>query len=241
MHGHADFQNVIKPVVKRSFQPTRVEMLPLAMRQAAGGRRQAAQTMTTGRPGPVNLDIPYNLFQEEAEVQREPAGNAFGKRRSGASLEDVATVTDWLLSAERPVIFIGHGVALSEASEELAALARGLGAPVISSPNGTGCLDMTDPLSLGFIGHNGAYQAGRHADLVLAIGTRFDDRSASSWKPGYSWNFPVTKLVHVDLDHGELGRNYQPELAILADARAFLRQLLAELEGRNSLQPRYSG
>lgn len=236
MHHHADFNNVIKPVVKRSFQPSRVEMLPLAMRQAAA-------TMTTGRPGPVNLDIPYNLFQEEAEVQREPAGSAFGKRRSGASLEDVTTVVDWLLGAERPVIFIGHGVALSEASEELTALARGLGVPVISSPNGMGCLDMEDPLSLGFIGRNGAYQAneaGRHADLVLAIGARFDDRSASSWKPGYSWNFPQTKLVHVDLDHGELGRNYPPDLPILADARAFLRQVLVALERRNALTPRYA-
>src|SRR3546814_19199118 len=78
-----------------------------------------------------------------------------------------------------------------------------------------GCLDMRDGLSLGFIGRNGAYpanQAGRHADLVLAVGARFDDRSASSWKPGYSWNFPTTKLVHVDVDHQEIGRNYSPDL-----------------------------
>jgi acetolactate synthase I/II/III large subunit len=92
---------------------------------------------------------------------------------------------------------------------------------------------MDDPLSLGFIGRNGAYpanQAGRHADLVIAIGARFDDRSASSWLPGYSWNFPHSKLIHVDVDHAELGRNYVPDLGILADARTFLAQLLAEIE-----------
>ena len=235
MHHHADFNSVIKPVVKRSFQPTRVEMLPLAMRQAAA-------TMTTGRPGPVNIDIPYNLFQEEAEVEREPKGSAFGQRRPGANPEDVATVTDWLMTAKRPVIFIGHGVTLSEASEELTALAKGMGIPVISSPNGMGCIDMEDPLSLCFIGRNGDYaanQAGRHSDLVIAIGARFDDRSASSWKPGYSWNFPKTKLVHVDLDHGELGRNYQPDLPILADARAFLRQILTSLESKGALKPSF--
>ena len=91
--------------------------------------------------------------------------------------------------------------------------------PVISSPNGMGCLDMTDPLSLGFIGRNGAFpanEAGRHADLVIAIGERFDDRSASSWLPGYSWNFPHSKLIHVDLDPAELGRNYPPDLGVLA-------------------------
>jgi acetolactate synthase-1/2/3 large subunit len=100
-----------------------------------------------------------------------------------------------------------------------------------------GCLDMTDDLSLGFIGRNGAYpanQAGRHADLVIAVGARFDDRSASSWIPGYSWNFPETKLIHVDVDHSELGRNYPPTLAILADARTFLRQVLGEIEQRSS-------
>lgn len=227
-HHQADFNNVIKPVVKRSFQPTRVEMLPLAL-------RQAATTMTTGRPGPVNVDIPYNLFQEYADVKEEAPWNGFNSRRNGASNEDIAQVIEWLLAAERPVLFIGHGVTLSEAGEELVALARRLSIPVISSPNGMGNMPMGDELSLGFIGRNGAYasnQAGRHADLVLAIGARFDDRSASSWKPGYSWNFPTTKLIHVDLDHGELGRNYPPDLAILADARSFLRQVLAELDRR---------
>src|SRR3546814_536610 len=169
----ADFNNVIKPVVKRSFQPTRVEMLPLAL-------RQAATTMTSGRPGPVNLDVPYNLFQESAEVADEPVGGGVNRRRSGASPADVVQVADWLLAAERPAFFIGHGVTLSEAGPELTALAQHLSVPVISSPNGMGCLDMRDGLSLGFIGRNGAYpanQAGRHADLVLAVGARFDDRS----------------------------------------------------------------
>jgi acetolactate synthase I/II/III large subunit len=213
-HHQADFNNVIKPVVKRSFQPTRVEMLPLAL-------RQAATTMTSGRPGPVNLDVPYNLFQESADVRDEPAWHGFNARRSGASEADLATAVDWLLAAERPVMFIGHGVTLSEAGDELTALARRLSIPVISSPNGMGCIDMRDELSLGFIGRNGAFpanQAGRHADLVLAIGARFDDRSASSWMPGYSWNFPSTRLIHVDVDHAEIGRNYAPDLGILADA-----------------------
>jgi acetolactate synthase-1/2/3 large subunit len=236
-HHQADFNNVIKPVVKRSFQPTRVEMLPLAL-------RQAATTMTSGRPGPVNVDIPYNLFMESGEVTEEPAWNGFNARRSGASEGDVAQALDWLLAAERPVIFIGHGVALSEAEEELTTLARRLSIPVISSPNGMGCVHMGDDLSLGFIGRNGAYpanQAGRHADLVLAIGARFDDRSASSWMPGYSWNFPKTKLIHVDLDHAEIGRNYPPDMGILADAKAFLTQLLTELDRRGVGEARLRG
>lgn len=228
-HYQADFPNIIRPVVKRAFQPTRVEQLPLMM-------RQAVTTMTSGRPGPVNVDIPFDLFQEEAEIEGEPTWDGFNLRRSGAAPEDVAAVIDMLLTAKRPVLFVGHGVTLSEAGSELTELARWLGVPVISSPNGMGTIDMTDPLSLGFIGRNGAFpanQAGRYTDLVLAIGARFDDRSSSSWLPGYSWNFPASKLVHVDVDHGELGRNYVPDLGILADARTFLRQLLGELQSRS--------
>ena len=227
-HNQADFPNVIRPVVKRSFQPSRVEMLPLAL-------RQAVTTMTSGRPGPVNVDIPFNLFQEEADVQPEAAWDGFHLRRSGASPEDIQRTLDMLLQANCPVIFIGHGVTLSEASKELTEFAHALQIPVISSPNGMGCLDMTDPLSLGFIGRNGAYpanQAGRHTDLVLALGARFDDRSSSSWMPGYSWNFPHSKLIHVDVDHAEIGRNYAPDLGVLADARVFLAQLLGELSRR---------
>ncbi|MGB3746026.1 MAG: thiamine pyrophosphate-binding protein [Xanthobacteraceae bacterium] len=225
-HYQADFVNIVRPVVKRSFQPTRVDMLPLAL-------RQAMTAMLTGRPGPVNLDVPFNVFQEEDEVEVPAAAPPLNAQRSGASPEEVSRALAMILAARRPVIFIGHGVTLSEASRELTEFTKTLGIPVISSPNGMGCIDMADPLSLGFIGRNGAFpanEAGRRADLVIAIGARFDDRSASSWLPGYSWNFPNTKLIHVDIDPTELGRNYPPDLALVADARTFLRQLLTELE-----------
>jgi acetolactate synthase-1/2/3 large subunit len=228
-HFQADFVNIVRPVVKRSWQPTRVDMLPLAL-------RQAMTTMLSGRPGPVNIDVPFNVFQEEDDVAVPPPAPPLNAQRSGASPDEIAVALDMILAAERPVIFIGHGVTLSEASAELTSFVRKLNIPVISSPNGMGCLDMCDPLSLGFIGRNGAYpanEAGRRADLVIAIGARFDDRSASSWMPGYSWNFPHTRLIHVDLDPAELGRNYPPDLGLLADARTFLRQLLSDLDRRN--------
>ncbi|HEY0223747.1 MAG TPA: thiamine pyrophosphate-binding protein, partial [Pseudolabrys sp.] len=216
------------PVVKRSWQPTRVDMLPLAL-------RQATTTMLSGRPGPVNVDVPFNVFQEEDDVDRPLPGPPLNAQRSGASPEEIAACIAMVLAARQPVIFVGHGVTLSEASKELTELVHRLQIPVISSPNGMGTLDMNDPLSLGFIGRNGAYpanEAGRRADVVIAIGARFDDRSASSWLPGYSWNFPSTKLIHIDLDPAELGRNYPPDIAILADARTYIRQLLTELERR---------
>ena len=228
-HFQADFPNIIRPVVKRSFQPTRVDMLPLAL-------RQATTTMLSGRPGPVNLDVPFNVFQEEDDIEMPQPSPALNAQRSGASPDEIAACLDLILISKRPVLFVGHGVTLSEASRELTEFAHRFQIPVISSPNGMGTLDMADPLSLGFIGRNGAYpanEAGRRADVVIAIGARFDDRSASSWMPGYSWNFPRTKLIHVDVDAAEIGRNYPPDIGVLADARTFLRQLLAEIDQRN--------
>jgi len=227
-HNQADFAQVIRPVVKRAFQPTRVDMLPLAL-------RQGLDTMVTGRPGPVNLDIPYNVFQEEADVAPPPASHLGRSHRPAASAADVSGVLALLASAAKPVFFIGHGVTLAEAGPELTALQQRLRIPVITSPNGMGCVPTDDALTLGFIGRNGAWpanQAGRHADLVITVGTRFDDRSSSSWHQGYSWNFPTTKLIHVDIDPQELGRNYPTTLGIVADAKTFLQQLLAALSDR---------
>lgn len=226
-HNQADFASVMRPVVKRSFQPSRVDMLPLAL-------RQSMDTMVTGRPGPVNLDIPYNVFQEEADVAMPPRSHLDTCHRPAASPEDISEAVRLIRQARRPIFFIGQGTTLSEAEKEITECARRYGIPVVSSPNGMGCFPMDDALSLGFIGRNGAYpanQAGRHADLVITVGTRFDDRSSSTWQPGYSWNFPASKLIHVDIDPQEIGRNYAPDLGIIADARTFLRQLIERLAG----------
>lgn len=233
-HNQADFAQVLRPVVKRAFQPTRVDMLPLAL-------RQAMDTMVTGRPGPVNLDIPYNVYQEEDDVDLPPHAHTHGSHRPGASQEDVNRTLEMLAQSHRPVLFIGHGATLSEAGPDITVLAERLGIPVITSPNGMGCIRGDHPLALGFIGRNGAYpanEAGRRSDLVITLGTRFDDRSASSWQVGYSWNFPKTRLVHVDIDPQELGRNYAPDLGIIADIQVFTRQLLLALDLRSTLEAR---
>lgn len=231
-HNQADFAQVLRPVVKRSFQPTRVDMLPLAL-------RQGFNTMLTGRPGPVNLDIPYNVFQEEDEVETPAYAHTFGSHRPAASESDLAQAIALLADSRRPVFFIGQGTTLSGAGAVLSELQATLGIPVITSPNGMGCVPADNPLTLGFIGRNGAYpanQAGRHADLVICVGTRFDDRSSSTWKTGYSWNFPSTKLIQVDLDPAEIGRNYPPTLGLVADARTFCEQLQGAIQRHGSIR-----
>src|SRR5512137_2553150 len=108
-HNQADFPAVLRPVVKRGYQPYRPEMLPLML-------RQAYTTMLSGRPGPVNVDVPFNVFQEEDDVELPPPAPPLNTQRSGASPEEIAGALDMILKAERPVIFIGHGVTLSEGS-----------------------------------------------------------------------------------------------------------------------------
>jgi acetolactate synthase-1/2/3 large subunit len=231
-HFQADFPSVIRPYVKRSWQPTRADMLPTALRQAFA-------TMLGGRPGPVNLDVPFNVFKEpaEADVPEPGAWRAGISSRSGGEPATIRRAAELLRDARRPLVYVGHGVTLSEGAAELTELARRQRIPVIFSPNGLGTLPMTDPLALGFVGRNGVFhanEAARTCDVLLAIGVRFDDRSSSSWIPGYSFNIPPTRLIHVDIDAEEIGRNYPVQVGIVGDARTVLRQLLGAAEAVGS-------
>ena len=138
-----------------------------------------------------------------------------------------------LLNAERPVIFVGQAVRHGGAAEELLKLAERLQIPVAASMSGLGAIDTHHPLALGMVARGGHYQANhatRQADVLLSLAARFDDRTSSSWIPGYSFTIPPTKLIHVDIDPDEIGRNYPVALGLMADTRTFLRQVLAELD-----------
>ena len=213
----------MRPYVKRSFQASRAEQLPLMM-------RQAFSTMLQGRPGPVHLDVPLNVFVESTEAEiPEPAHWRHGVSSLGAADPNaIVAAVDLLLLAERPVIVAGHGVELAGASRVLARVAEEFRIPVAHTPAGAGVFDARSPLSLGATGRDGtslANQATRTADVILALGTRFDDRATSSWLPGYTYRIPPTKLIHVDIDPQEIGRNYPPAIGIVGDARLVLEQI----------------
>ncbi len=232
-HYQADFPSTVRAYCKRVFQPTRGEMVPLAV-------RQAWKTMVTGRPGPVVLDVPFDVFREAAaeETPKPEEWSANISCRCGADPEGVTKAVDMLLAAERPVILIGQGVKYGGAAADLKALAEKLDIPVAWSASGTGGIDSSHRLALGLVARNGPYQANhaaRQADVLLALGVRFDDRTSSSWLPGYSFTIPPTKLIHVDIDPDEIGRNYPVALGLMADVRTFLRQILGELDARKGV------
>ena len=228
----ADFPSVIRTYVKRSFQPTRVEMLPLTL-------RQAFSVMTSGRYGPVNLDVPFDVFQEGMNLDAPvaPSKSSRGARPAQADAEAVSNAVDLLLSARRPLILAGKGALLSEASDPLAELASTLDIPVVTTPDGKGVIDERHHLSLGACGRNGtlpATQAARCCDVLLALGASFDDRATSSWLPGVTFAIPPTKLIQVDVAPEEIGRNYDVEIGIVGNEKAVIGQLLREAGARLS-------
>lgn len=231
-HYQADFPSTVRAYCKRVFQPTTAAQLPVAV-------RQAWKTMVTGRPGPVVLDVPFDIFNEPIaeETPRPEDWNANISCRCGADPEGVSKAADMLLKAQKPVILVGQGIRYGGATRELLALAERLRIPVACSASGIGAIDSSHPLALGLVARNGTYQANhaaRQADVLLALGVRFDDRTSSSWLPGYSFTIPPTRLIHVDIDPDEIARNYPVALGLMADVRTFLRQLLAELDRRES-------
>jgi acetolactate synthase-1/2/3 large subunit len=237
-HYQADFPSTVRAYCKRVFQPTRGDMVALAV-------RQAWKTMITGRPGPVVLDVPFDIFKEAAaeETPKPEEWNANISSRCGADPEGVTRAVDMLLAAERPVILVGQGVRYGGASADLVALAERLNIPVAASASGLGAIPSEHPLALGLVSRGGVYHANhaaRQADVLLALGVRFDDRTSSSWMPGYSFTIPPTKLIHVDIDPDEIARNYPVSLGLMADVRTFLRQVLGELDRRRDIEARAS-
>ncbi len=226
-----DFPSVIRPYVKRSFQPTRADMVPLAMKQAFG-------LLRTGRPGPVNIDVPLDVFQEETTLP-VPDPDPVVYQRSPGDPEGLRKALERLMSAQRPVILCGQGVLLSEATDELLEFVKVMRIPVVTSPNGKGSIDEGHDLALGPIGRNGTYaanEATKNADVMLALGCSFADRTTSAWIEGYTLNIPPTMLIQVDIDPVEIGRNYPTAIGIIADAKAALTALTAL--ARSGLGPR---
>jgi acetolactate synthase-1/2/3 large subunit len=223
----ADNPRIFEPVVKEWWQPSRVDELPFVL-------HRAWNAMSTGRPGPVLLDVPMDVQAELAEVRiPDPeAREARGRPRPDAT--EVERAAALLSRARRPVIVAGGGVIGADATAELGALAERLGAPVVTTWNGKGAIDETHPLAGQTIGDTGSTignALAANADVILSVGCRFVDWSASSWRAGVTFTIPPTKLIQLDIDAREIGKNYPVSVPLLGDARAGLSDLLAAVGG----------
>ncbi len=230
----ADNPRVFEPVVKEWWTPSRADELPFVL-------HRAWNQMRTGRPGPVLLDIPMDVQAEMAEVRipEADAREARGRPRPDAAL--VERAARLLAGAKRPVIVAGGGVIGADATAELRALAERLGAPVVTTWMGKGAIDETHPLAGQTIGDTGSTignTLSASADVVLAVGCRFTDWSASSWREGVTFSIPPAELIHLDVDAREIGKNYPVAVPLLGDAKAGLADLLDAL-GRGAAATDY--
>ena len=221
----ADNPRIFEPVVKEWWQPSRVDELPFVL-------HRAWNAMTTGRPGPVLLDVPMDVQAEAAEVTLPEADERTAHGRPRPDADAVERVARLLADARRPVIVAGGGVISAEATAELRALAERVGAPVVTTWNGKGAIDETHPLAGQTIGDTGSTignALSSSADVILSIGCRFVDWSASSWRKGVTFAIPPTQLIQLEIDEREIGKNYPVAVPLVGDARSGLRDLLDAL------------
>ena len=226
LHQDADQFQIFRPFCKRVYRVDRVEDLPRIM-------ERAFHLAQAGRPGPVLVDVPMDIFSADLAVdafQQVPAVMA----RPTVDASTVTRIVEALASAERPILYAGGGVLSARATSELAALAEALEVPVAHTLMGKGCLRDDHPLLLGQTGFWGtpiSNEKCRTADLIVAVGTRLAEANSSSWDPRFTFSIPPTRLIHIDADEAEIGRNYQTDLGVVADARLALGALAAAARG----------
>ncbi|PUA34372.1 MAG: acetolactate synthase, large subunit, biosynthetic type [Candidatus Terraquivivens tikiterensis] len=193
----------------------------------------AYHVATAGRPGPVLIDVPRDVFQADVEPQwkDEPSLMRYVLRADVGHVGDpdpglVSRAAEILMNAEKPVIVAGGGVIISNATEELVRLAEYLMAPVVVTTPGIGSIPSDHPLMLGVIGMHGRVEANLamiESDTILAVGVRFSDRSVGRFDDLQK----DRKIIHVDIDASELGKNVMPTVSILGDAKRVLSEIYA--------------
>jgi acetolactate synthase I/II/III large subunit len=211
----------LEPLVKRSWRAESAEQLPKIL-------RRAFRLMTTGRSGPCALMLPMDVQCAFTDVPNDIA-DAAAESMPCADVESVERAIQLMQFAKRPVILAGGGALRAQAGELIEALAEKWGAAIVTTMAGKGTVLESHPLYGFHTGSKGTpvgIELCRKADVVLALGTRFADETTCSYRKGVSFNFPDTKLIHIDIDPGEIGKNYTPDVGIVADLKAALGQLV---------------
>jgi len=227
LHMDADQYEIYRPFCKRIYRVDRVQDLPRIV-------ERAFHLSVSGRPGPVLVDIPMDIFSADlpvgsftqipAQMSRPALDPAMAERIAQA-----------LSEAKRPLLYAGGGVMSAHASAELQALAETLEIPIAHTLMGKGVMKEDHPLLLGMTGFWGTPVANdfcRDADLILAVGTRLAEANSSSWDRRFTFNFPPTRLIHIDIDPAEIGRNFPTELGAVADAKLALGAIAEAAKGK---------
>jgi len=212
----SDIIGMANPCVKYSFQPRDASEIPEVV-------RKGFYIAATGRPGPVLIDIPKDVQQNEASMTFPEEVKVRGYHPwTDPDIVQIEKAIDMLLAAEKPIILAGGGVTISSAFAELQSISELLMIPVVTTFKGKGSFPENHPLSLGPIGMHGHAEANKlmtEADCVLAIGTRFSDRSVGTFEEFEK----RLKIIHMDVDPAEIGKNQTTNIAVVGDVQATLR------------------
>jgi len=220
-------REMLSPITKWAFR------LPSADR-ASWAVRRAFSIASNGKPGPVYLEIPFDVgTSSTSKIEYKPSD---GPIRVRPDLERVKEAAKLLLSSERPVIVAGGGAVASLAYGELREISELLGIPILTTPSGRGIITEDHPLALGLVGlyrtrvGKDAYQ---NADLLISLGSRNEEFQTAAWR-----HFPEgARFVQVDIDPFEIGRNWIPDVAIVGDVKLFLFDLKAIVSERVHRKP----
>ncbi len=197
---------------------------------------RAFSMATSGRPGPVLVDVPMQIFNQKTKYH-----NLFreiyrlNRNRITPTEDKIDSAISLILNSEKPLILVGGGARISEAEQSLLNFTEILNAPVVSTLNGKGVFSELHPNSLGYLGGWGnpsANKATIQSDLIIALGTRFGEVNSSSWVNGYSFDFNKSKLLRIDIDESESAKNYPEDLFIIGDIKATLDLIIKKLANR---------
>ncbi len=218
-----DIIGITRPCTKHSF-------LVRDVKELAGIMKKAFYIARTGRPGPVLVDLPKDVQIAQTEfVYPETVEIRSYKPNTGGHPRQVEKAMDMMLESRRPVLYVGGGVVLGNAADELTELARTLTIPVTTTLMGLGSFPGNDPNSLGMLGMHGAYCANMamtNSDLIIAIGARFDDRVT-----GKLTTFaPQARIIHVDVDPTSIKKNVRVDLPIVGDVKDVLAKMLKQAD-----------
>ena len=217
-----DIIGIATPVTKYTYQPLTSAEVPQVV-------KNSFYIATSGRPGPVLIDIPKNAQIEKMKINFPTKHNIRKLQQlQTADLKAIDKAADLLLNAERPMIMTGGGVIISGAFKELQAVAEFLVSPVVSTFKGKGGFSETHYLSLGPIGMHGHIEANKlviESDVLLAAGARFSDRSVGKWD---EFGNEMT-IIHADIDPSEIGKNKNADIGLIGDIKTTLSLLLSAM------------
>ncbi len=220
LHADASQYEIYRPFVKRAWRVDQAHLFPEIIEKAFA-------LAESGRPGPVLVDVPMDIFSDEVDVALFDRLRLNTKKLAKPSLDEdtAAAIVGKLAAAKRPVLYVGGGIMLADATSELRAFVDHLQIPVAHTLMGKGALPDDHPFVLGMTGFWGTKFINdqcRGADWILGLGTRFSEADCSSWEPEFTFSFPPTKLIHIDIDPAEIGRNYPVDIGAVADLKQAL-------------------